>query len=326
MSQESCCTCARLLVQIERNEGKSGLPSYSASTLGSNSSLQSTRSGSSFNEKMKEEAVFSEKSPAYDMEKETEDTHWNEKERRSSRENRRLSCCGRIICGECIEGNERFGSYCPFCQVRSAEAVNNSVAASAPSDKPPSYESLHSSSESNPRPSPPTYSPALDSKSQALPQLESKTEPQSEDTLHFLSHATDSMTSLSFCYGVPIDVLRKKNGITSDHLLLARRTILIPGEWYKGGVSLSPRPVEGEEEERKKSCVRRFMVGCKVSEYDIAVLYLEQANYDLELAMGIYKDDERWEKENPISNKGKGKGKGKSRYEVARRRFTGQRS
>ncbi|TGO16532.1 hypothetical protein BTUL_0027g00630 [Botrytis tulipae] len=323
MNQESCCTCARLLVQIERNEGMNGLPSYSASTLGSNSSLQSKRSDSSSNEKMKEEVVFSEKSPAHNIEKETEDTHWNEKEGSGSRENRRLSCCGRIICGECIEGNERFGSYCPFCQVRSAETADNLVAASTPSNKPPSYESLHSSG-SDSRTSPPTYSHTLYSKSEAQPQSQSKTEPQSEDILHFLSHATDSMTSLSFRYGVPIDVLRKKNGITSDHLLLARKTILIPGEWYKGGVSLSPRPVEGEEEERRKSCVRRFMVGCKVSEYDIAVLYLEQANYDLELAMGIYKDDERWEKENPISNKAKGKGK--SRYDVAKRRFTGQRS
>ncbi|KAF7897527.1 hypothetical protein EAF00_005755 [Botryotinia globosa] len=322
MNQESCCTCARLLVQIERNEGTNGLPSYSASTLGSNSSLQSTRSDSSFNEKMKEEAVFSEKSPAHNIEKETEDTHWNEKEGSGSRENRRLSCCGRIICGECIEGNERFGSYCPFCQVRSAE-TDSSVATSTPLDKPPPYELLYSS-ESNSQTSPPTYSHTLDSKSEAQSPSQSKTGPQYEDTLHFLSHATDSMTSLSFRYGVPIDVLRKKNNITSDHLLLARKTILIPGEWYKGEVSLSPRPVEGEEEERRKSCVRRFMVGCKVSEYDIAVLYLEQANYDLELAMGIYKDDERWEKENPISNKAKGKGK--SRYDVAKRRFMGERS
>ncbi|TGO92362.1 hypothetical protein BPOR_0004g00070 [Botrytis porri] len=323
MDQESCCTCARLLVQIERNEGRNGLPSYSASTLERDSSLQLTRRDSSFNEKIKEEVVPSEESPAYGMKEEKEDTQWNEKERISSRENRRLSCCGRIICGQCVEGNERFANYCPFCQVRSAEAVDHTVAASTPSNKPPSYESLHSS-ESNARTSPPTYSHSLDSKSQAQTQSQPKTEVQFEDTLHFLSHATDSMTSLSFRYGVPIDALRKKNGITSDHLLLARKTILIPGEWYKGGVSLSPRPVEWEEEERRKSCVRRFMVGCKVSEYDIAVLYLEQANYDLELAMGIYKDDERWERENPISNKGKGKGK--SRYDVAKRRFTGQRS
>lgn len=68
-------------------------------------------------------------------------------------------------------------------------------------------------------------------------------------------------------YGVPITALRRANGLTSDHLLLARRTVIIPGEWYKGGVNLSPRPVEGEEEEVRKGKVRRFMVGCKVAEY-----------------------------------------------------------
>lgn len=58
--------------------------------------------------------------------------------------------------------------------------------------------------------------------------------------------------------------------------------------------------------------------------YDVALLYLEQANYDLELATEVYKDDERWEKENPIQ--GKGKGKSKTRQDVGRRRFTGQKS
>lgn len=43
--------------------------------------------------------------------------------------------------------------------------------------------------------------------------------------------------------------------------------MVIPGEYYQGGVSLSPRPVEGEDEERRKATVRRWMVACKVSEY-----------------------------------------------------------
>ena len=30
---------------------------------------------------------------------------------------------------------------------------------------------------------------------------------------------------------------------------------------------MSPRPVEGEDEERRKAVVRRWMVACKVSEY-----------------------------------------------------------
>ena len=77
----------------------------------------------------------------------------------------------------------------------------------------------------------------------------------------------DTVTSLSFRYNVPLPVLRKANNLTSDHLLLARRTVVIPGEYYKGGVSLSPRPVEGEDEERRKGILRRWQVACKVAEY-----------------------------------------------------------
>jgi hypothetical protein len=86
------------------------------------------------------------------------------------------------------------------------------------------------------------------------------------DVLHFVDPNNDSTTSLSLRYGVPADALRRTNGLYADHLLAARRTVLIPGEFYKGGVSLSPRPLEGEEEEIKKGKLRRFMVACKVAE------------------------------------------------------------
>ncbi|PQE02972.1 thiamine biosynthetic bifunctional enzyme protein [Rutstroemia sp. NJR-2017a BVV2] len=270
---------------------------------------------------------------------------------------RSLPCCGRTICGNCIHGNQRFATYCPFCQISTGPS-------SLPQGlkDPPSYSEGKSNSGTS---SPPRYEQAEREKEEdALPSYASISSnnnltvnekapqhEQAEDVLHFIDHARDTMQSLSLRYGVPIDVLRRKNGVTADHLLLARRTVLIPGEWYKGGVSLSPRPVEGEEEERKKSIVRRFMVGCKVAElvdwslealhgdirvigygmanmgayrYDVAILYLEQANYDLEMAMDVYKDDERWEKEHPVP--GNGKGKGKTRSDVGRRRFTGQRS
>jgi len=90
---------------------------------------------------------------------------------------------------------------------------------------------------------------------------------------------------------------------------MARRTLLIPGEYYKGGVSLSPRPLEGEEEEIRKGKVRKFMVGCKVTEYDVALLYLQQTDYDLEQAIQTYKTDEQWEKDHPIGAAKKGKSK-----------------
>lgn len=42
--------------------------------------------------------------------------------------------------------------------------------------------------------------------------------------------------------------------------------------------------------------------------YDVALLYLKQADYDLDLAIEAFKDDEKWEKENPFtSSKSKGK-------------------
>jgi len=91
-------------------------------------------------------------------------------------------------------------------------------------------------------------------------------EAPAEDVLHFLDPSHDTILSLSLRYGVPHDALRRKNCLFADHLLAARRTILIPGEFYKGGVSLSPEPLQSEEEEIRKAKIRRWMVACKVAE------------------------------------------------------------
>jgi len=97
------------------------------------------------------------------------------------------------------------------------------------------------------------------------PAEKSSPEQPAEDVLHFVT-PNDSMNSLALAYGVPINALRKANSVYSDHLVQARKTVLIPGEYYKDGVSLSPRPLEGEEEEAKKNKIRRWMVACKVAE------------------------------------------------------------
>lgn len=132
-------------------------------------------------------------------------------------------------------------------------------------------------------------------------------EEPAEDVLHFLNHNHDSIASLSLRYGVPTGVLRRVNNINSDHLLLGRKTVIIPGEYYRSGVSLSPSPIDGEEEELRKGKIRRFMVACKVSEYDVAVLYLEQTEYDLEAAIVAYIADEEWEAGHPATGTGRGK-------------------
>jgi hypothetical protein len=109
---------------------------------------------------------------------------------------------------------------------------------------------------------PPAYSATSDQPS--ISEKQQKDEP-APDVLHFLTK-DDSMHSLSLAYGVPINALRTTNNMYSDGLLQGRRTILIPGEYYKGGVSLSPRPIEGEEEEARKTMVRRWMVSVKCAE------------------------------------------------------------
>ncbi|KAH8815834.1 hypothetical protein F5884DRAFT_195732 [Xylogone sp. PMI_703] len=248
---------------------------------------------------------------------------YDEKTEKPLGSDRRLECCNRIICGNCIYKNPRFATYCPFCQISTAPS-------SLPQGlrDPPAY-TPSSSTQSPPNKDPPDYSEELPSYS-SLAQLSTRSSlPEklqlqpANDVLHFLDHENDTLTSLSLRYRVPISELRRANGITSDHLLLGRRTIIIPGSHYKGGVSLSPRPVEGEEEERRKGTIRRWMVACKVSDYDIALLYLEQFDYSLESAIQAYRDDERWEIEHPLV--GSIKGKGVKRPDGGRRRFLGQR-
>lgn len=56
--------------------------------------------------------------------------------------------------------------------------------------------------------------------------------------------------------------------------------------------------------------------------YDIALVYLEQVDYDLDAGIEAYKDDERWEREHPMEANIKGKGR---TPDAGKRRFTGQR-
>jgi len=55
------------------------------------------------------------------------------------------------------------------------------------------------------------------------------------------------------------------------------------------------------------------------SRYDVATLYMQQADWSLDAAVEAYMEDERWEKEHPMQAREKGK-KAKS---VGMRRFVG---
>ncbi|KAK4216100.1 hypothetical protein QBC37DRAFT_280265 [Rhypophila decipiens] len=224
-------------------------------------------------------------------------------------DNRPLDCCGRVICGSCIHKNPRFDTYCPYCQTSSS----STPASFTPRVKePPSYEDISSVKPPSPvgpgNDEPPPYTTEITSSSSSSDQDENEDEP----ILHFLNHPNDTIQSLSLRYSIPAQTLRSFNRLSSDHLLLARQTILIPKSQMKMK-SLSPAPVNGEEEQIRKNKIRRWMVTCKVHDYDVAVLYLEQAGYDIEAATEAYFADEAWERDHPFPAAGQGNASSSSR-------------
>jgi hypothetical protein len=59
-----------------------------------------------------------------------------------------------------------------------------------------------------------------------------------------------------------------------------------------------------------RSCAGRLTMASVAPQlrYDVALVYLKQADYDLDLAIEAYKEDEKWEKEHPLeAAKRKGK-------------------
>ncbi|KAI6351128.1 hypothetical protein MCOR25_010123 [Pyricularia grisea] len=270
MDTSSCCTCAKLL---------SVLPHYTKESTPENS----------------------EKPPA------------------PLPEHRQLGCCGRTICGSCINNNNRFANYCPYCQI----STGPSSLPPAGLKDPPSYGFVTAAASRPPIEAPPPYSttaepPAPPEKGKRTG-AETPTTTNNKDSpiLHFLDHEHDSVSSLSLRYNVPAAALRRANRLGSDHLLLGRRVVLIPvaaGGGHDGGAttttSLSPHPVEGEEEERRKGRIRRWMVACKEADYDVAVLYLEQNDYDVDAAVEAYFADEAWERAHPVAGRRSKRGSG----------------
>ncbi|KAF2466400.1 uncharacterized protein BDR25DRAFT_268920 [Lindgomyces ingoldianus] len=238
---------------------------------------------------------------------------YDEKIEKSTHHEHRFECCGRVVCAHCVAGNPRFATYCPYCQVSIVASALPQGLRDPPTYSPPTHnQARHSSISKEANDELPPYS--TNNPLQTQPEKpKGQDEEQAPDVLHFVDPNNDSIASLSLRYGVPAGALRGTNGLYADHLLAARRTLLIPGEYYKGGVSLSPRPLEGEEEEIRKGKVRKWMVACKVPDiaprhrYDVALLYLQQADYDLNQAVNTYKTDERWEQEHPLETAKKGK-------------------
>ena len=218
---------------------------------------------------------------------------------------RTLPCCSRTICASCQYDNPRFESYCPYWQI-SSEGADGAL----PKEGlrlPPGYQeprTIQSAPHSSDEELPPPYSSVASQIISAEGRI-SVDNGQEEDTVHHLN-PDDSLHSLALLYKVPLPVLRAHNSLYSDHLLSARKSVLIPRSHYAGpSLSQPPDPVE----EERKLKLRRWMVSTKCADYDIAGLYLKGSDWDLETAVDAYKSDERWEKEHPMQENRKRKGK-----------------
>lgn len=245
----------------------------------------------------------------------TSDSYIDEKsalkqETKSTSPERILPCCGRAICSECITKTPRFATYCPYCQVTNEpsalpQGLRDPPAYSSPPPSPKrqdiSYHDDMAGSED-----PPAYT-ANDNQSNSTGESSSKTVP---DVIHHLAR-DDTIASLSLAYNVPATVLRQHNSVYSDHLLSARRTISIPSSHYRGE-SLSPNPIDDPEESERKANIRKFMVGAKCHKYEEAELYLKQSDENVDKALEQWREDEKWEKENPYNAKSKAKVRMKS--------------
>ncbi|KAL8388605.1 hypothetical protein RB595_009094 [Gaeumannomyces hyphopodioides] len=268
---------------------------------------------------------------------------------------RRLECCARVICGHCLDKNVRFATYCPYCQI-ATEGHDLSIP-SAGLRNPPSYGAAAAAAattatgkketpqQRRPLTPPPPYTadpapPPTPTTTADKQQPDDQTAaaappPPSQDVLHYLDHARDTIPSLSLRYNIPAAALRRANRLPSDHLLPGRRVIVIPAAAAAASPSpspipftptattttqppppplqsLSPTPVEGAAEERRKAKIRRWMVACREADYDVALLYLDQAAYDLDAAVDAYFADEAWERDNPLRGGGGGaRGRGR---------------
>lgn len=169
--------------------------------------------------------------------------------------------------------------------------------------------------------------PAADPPSYEDVEKEEEAADGEQDIIHHLT-PNETIASLSLLYNLSPSLLRSHNKVPSDHLLQARNIIRIPRSAYSG-LSLSPKSHLSDEDIERRRILRRFMVACKISEYDVAKLYLEDAEWDDKLAMERWRDDSEWEKAHPLQSKPTAPAsseKAKGREGLWKRRFMGQSS
>ena len=123
----------------------------------------------------------------------------------------------------------------------------------------------------------------------------------SQPDIHYL-RPNDTLSTLAITYGVSFRRLLDFNLLPFENMLYSRSSIRIPPESAKRSVSTT---MPGDAEARMRSVkLLRLMQTCKVKR-EVAEVYLDQAGWDLGLAMRKWEEDEVWEREHPMKGAGK---------------------
>ncbi|KAK4114039.1 hypothetical protein N656DRAFT_677903, partial [Canariomyces notabilis] len=224
-------------------------------------------------------------------------------------DNRQLDCCGRVICHDCIQActfwqkNPRFLSYCPYCPTSGPSLLTSRRRGRDGARHEKKENAMEATGKQK------QGEPVLDQPPPPYTALSPSTCPSTiqdvreEVIIHHLrhTHPQDTLQSLALQYGIPPAVLRASNNLPlgADHLLAARHTLLIPARHCRNPTNRSPFPPEDSESLARKTAIRRWMVACKEANYDMALVYLDEAGYDLDEAVGRYMADTEWEARHP---------------------------
>ncbi|KAJ2906711.1 hypothetical protein MKZ38_000447 [Zalerion maritima] len=234
----------------------------------------------------------------------------------------------RMVLTDAMQDNERFAFYCPYCPDQenfpgkgggpeSSSRLQNSQTGQDGVDgevenggtttpKVDESETLLSSL--------PCSSSTVPSSPPSIPPVEDIID-EVKNCIHHHIHPHETLFSISVLYNLSPSEVRKANSLSptgiDDRLLLARKTVVIPGRTN----SLSATPPGGEEAERRRLGIRRWMMATREPNYDIAKTYIEGSGWDVDLATDRWFGDGDWERNNggPPRRKSDGDTNGKKK-------------
>jgi len=114
----------------------------------------------------------------------------------------------------------------------------------------------------------------------------------------FIKHEvrdTDTLPGIALKYNTTTQAIKQLNKLASDHVF-TRRYLYIP---HDGQTPLPEQtPDEVSETTVRRRLLKDFMKASKISSKEEAEYYLDESDWNLEMALEVYQKDIEWEKQN----------------------------